>query len=153
MMTGLAHRQAAAPQGAGRQVEVCVLRRAPTTLPDVRHWARVQFEAWHVPADALQEAELVFSELVSNVVLHGYGDVVSCRIEAGAADLHIEIREHVVREGAHTAAPPPDTRSDDEHGRGLLLVEALSSDWGVAPTLPGPDGCRRVWARIGLADR
>lgn len=152
-MTAPAARSAALPHAPVHEVEVCVLHRAPTTVPDVRHWARARFDAWHVPEDALQAAELVFSELVSNAVLHGAGDVVSCRIEAGTADLRIEIREHAAREGAHAAAPTPDTRSAEEHGRGLLLVEALSADWGVAPALPGPDGCRRVWARIDLADR
>lgn len=148
----LTPRSAAAPETAGREVGVCVLHRAPSTVPDVRRWARTQFDVWRVPVDVLQEAELVFSELVSNAVLHGSGDVVSCRIEA-VGDLYIEIREHAVREGADAAAPPPGGRYDDEHGRGLLLVEALSSDWGVTPALPGPVGCRRAWARISLADR
>ena len=99
---------------------------------------------WGVGSDALDDAELVVSELVTNSFLHG-----------GAAEAAIELSDHgdVVRlevahrEDADTGGGPvgPLTVGADEtHGRGLAIVDVLASAWGVLEA----DGLRRVWAEL-----
>jgi hypothetical protein len=42
-----------------------------------------------------------------------------------------------------------DPRVDAEHGRGLLLVEAISNQWGWYAPLPGAPG-KVTWALLGI---
>ena len=41
----------------------------------------------------------------------------------------------------------PELAPDAEHGRGLLLAESLSTEWGTFP--PGNSGGKVVWAALG----
>ena len=45
----------------------------------------------------------------------------------------------------HPPVYAPTGTSLDEHGRGLRIVDALSEEWGWAPTLPVG---KTVWARL-----
>lgn len=59
-------------------------------------------------------------------------------------ELHIEVED----EGGTLATPcATPAREDAEHGRGLLLVEALTTNWGVIPH--SPEG-RSVWGVVLL---
>lgn len=86
------------------------------------------------------DAQLVVSELASNAVLHaGSPFSVSVRFEPGCVRIEVQDwnpRLPVMRE------PGTAARS----GRGLRLVDAVASDWGVEP---GPDG-KTVWAELPL---
>ncbi|MFE7530901.1 ATP-binding protein [Kitasatospora sp. NPDC057542] len=89
-------------------------------------------------------AELLLGELFANAVQHS----------DAPADRHIEIRFALVnsrlrlevhdagsgRPSLRTAAP------DDEHGRGLFLVDELAERWGCA-TRPGGIG-KFIWALV-----
>ncbi len=88
----------------------------------------------------LDEAEVVVSELVTNAVTHGGS---ACRLELShtSGALRIEVSD----EGAGSPEPQPLDR-DSEHGRGLLLVSAMSTSWGVEAA---PDG-KKVWAVLAL---
>jgi CheY-like chemotaxis protein/anti-sigma regulatory factor (Ser/Thr protein kinase) len=86
-------------------------------------------------------AELVVSELVTNAISHGRS---RCELRLGLSGsaLRVEVTDH----GGGT--PDPLVASDvDEHGRGLLLVSAVATAWGVE-AVPG-DG-KLVWAQIAL---
>src|SRR5262245_42831058 len=73
------------------------------------------------------DATLVVSELVTNAIAHSTGSQVVCRLHAGRAGLRIEVED----QGGGAATPHPRTPvPDDEHGRGLVLVGALSTAWG-----------------------
>ncbi|MGW7239800.1 ATP-binding protein [Streptomyces sp. NPDC054804] len=50
----------------------------------------------------------------------------------------------VVTDTSRTRPTPGTPSPDDEHGRGLLLVEALAHDWGSEPV----HGGKRVWAEL-----
>jgi PAS domain S-box-containing protein len=83
-----------------------------------------QLEQWG--EDELQEtAQLCVSEIVTNAVVHA-GTPVQLDVILTADRVRIE----VVDGGA---APPERVEADDEdvHGRGIAIVELLSSDWGV----------------------
>jgi anti-sigma regulatory factor (Ser/Thr protein kinase) len=84
---------------------------------------------WHLPGVA-EDAELIASELLTNAVTASHkptGPVpaVWLRLFTDGAGLLIEV-------GDHSAGEPQLTHSDGDAigGRGLVLVDALSSRWG-----------------------
>lgn len=95
-----------------------------------------------LPADLVDDAELLVSELVTNAVRHG-GPEVSVRVRVEPATLDVAVRD----DGA--TVPParplaPDASSPT--GRGLLLVDTVSAEWGVTPSNPPPG--KTVWFRL-----
>ncbi|HYD09982.1 MAG TPA: ATP-binding SpoIIE family protein phosphatase, partial [Acidimicrobiales bacterium] len=88
----------------------------------------------HVADSAL----LLASELVTNAVLHGSPpfsvDVLAIDdgVRVSVTDAHpdVPVQRHAAQ--------------DDEHGRGLLLVEALSARWGIDAHPPG----KSVWFEL-----
>lgn len=99
----------------------------PGSVAVARRFARGQLARWGIEEETLDAAVLCLSELVTNVVVHA------------AARSHIELRREpdrlvvTVRDGrgravVTTTGPGPDLLV--VHGRGLLLVEALSDQWG-----------------------
>lgn len=88
---------------------------------------RSLLEAWGLSAE-LPALELAVSELVTNAIVHGCGQV-----EVHLADVDGCVRLEVGDEGA-VGTPPPMLRSDRSNGEGgwgLRLVEGLSDTWGT----------------------
>jgi len=89
-----------------------------------------------VPAALAQDVVVVVSELVTNAVEHGLGGgMVGLRVRDLGWELLVEITDD--NPAPARLCPPTDER---EHGRGLLLVAALSESWGVS------DNGRATWA-------
>jgi anti-sigma regulatory factor (Ser/Thr protein kinase) len=87
------------------------------------------------------DAELVVSELVSNAVIHAQTDLtVALALSTGA--IRIEVRDH---NRALPTARSPSALSIS--GRGLPLIAALTSSWGVNQFGDG----KVVWAQIARA--
>lgn len=84
------------------------------------------------------DAELVLSELVTNAIRAGCANVT----------VHLLIEDECLRVGVEDQAPgrpqPRKAANTDINGRGLSIVAALSSDWGVRSTTGG----KEVWAAI-----
>lgn len=95
-------------------------------------------ERWRVPSESCEVAELLTSELVTNAVLHGTG-----HIQLRVAHEHTELRVEVRDDSPRRPVPRP-LRPYSHDGRGLALVETLSSGWGVADELPG----KTVWFEL-----
>jgi anti-sigma regulatory factor (Ser/Thr protein kinase) len=93
----------------------------------------LQGAGWEVAVDT---ATLLVSELVTNALHHG---MAPCSLHVRF--LPDELLEVAVEDG--DAAIPtlehPDQLS--EHGRGMLLVDALATAWGIRPTAHG----KQVW--------
>jgi len=92
-----------------------------------------------LPRDALEIARLLVSELVGNAVRHGSGEV-QLTVRYDDHQLHIRVRDEA------PGSPRPVARGDDEvGGRGLAILEALATEWGV--DAHGPDGRsgKTVW--------
>jgi len=89
----------------------------------------------------VDDAVLVASELVTNAVLHAE---LPCqlRLVSTRDELRIEVED---RAHAQPQRRRPD--DDDEHGRGLTIVAALSSGWGSRPTPTG----KVVWGVVRTA--
>ena len=92
------------------------------------------------PHDVCTDVVLLVSELVTNVVRHGEIPA-SLRLSVVADTVRVSV--HDSGDG-HPASPLPVDDPDRRHGRGLVLIDALSSAWGVHDTGPGKD----VWFDI-----
>jgi anti-sigma regulatory factor (Ser/Thr protein kinase) len=90
----------------------------------------------------LDDLLLATSELVTNAVLHGEG-AVAVTVWPGPVVFRVEVSD----DGEGTPQPRRDHQEDDETGRGLLIVAALSTRWGVWPKRHGPG--KTVWFEMG----
>ncbi|MFI0985698.1 ATP-binding protein [Streptomyces exfoliatus] len=91
-------------------------------------------------------AELLTAELVANAVEHtaGLGPIeLVVELLAGPGGCQIEVHDSQPALPGQLVCPDPGTEVDpwQEHGRGLLLIRALSSDCGHRPTTRG----KAVW--------
>ncbi|MFJ9250491.1 ATP-binding protein [Streptomyces sp. NPDC101776] len=102
---------------------------------------RAGLRYWGQPDELIQSADLVVTELVTNAFKHGLGDV---GVRAYLTDTHLLIE---VRDGSHELPVLGEAALDDEHGRGLLLVDAVADDWGVSS-----DGTT-TWCSLPLVRR
>lgn len=114
----------------------------PATVGRTRALLRHRMTSWGLPDDIRDTLELITSELVTNAVLHAPGDQVrGCLLYVPYTVTLTVITPSRPSLGitARTAA------DDDEHGRGLAIVEALATHWGYGS---GPDGT--VWAQLDI---
>jgi signal transduction histidine kinase len=94
-----------------------------------------------VTPQLLQDVSLVVSELVTNAVRAGC-DRLTIRL---SVDGH-RMRLAVIDDGGGTPVRQQ-LRIDATSGRGLAIVGALSSDWGVRRLATG----KEVWADLALS--
>ncbi|MFI7440109.1 ATP-binding protein [Nonomuraea indica] len=95
----------------------------PACVASARRFVDRTLTGWGADGVAF-EAQLVVSELVTNAMRHG-GGVVQLRLLGHGPELACVVTDH--------SQAPPMTASPDifaEFGRGLRLVEALSTTWG-----------------------
>lgn len=99
-----------------------------------RHVAEVFHD---LDGDVRSTLQVLTSELVTNAIAHGAGDIV-LRTSRASGEARVEVLDESPQ------APRVGTPTDDaESGRGLLLLDALASAWGVHP-LSGRPG-KSVW--------
>ena len=112
----------------------------PRHIADARTFVESRLQE-HDLDDAAMVLRLVVSELVTNAVLHAATPFsVSLSRDDGALRL-------VVTDGLQVPLPAPAPRLPTQpNGRGLCIVERLSTEWGVDP---GTDG-KAVWAVFEL---
>lgn len=92
-------------------------------------------------SDVVDVAVLLTSELVGNAVQHGRGAIVLI-VERNDHRLRVEVQDD------GPGAPAVASRGPLAHdGRGLMLVEALATEWGIYPK--ASEAGTRVW--FGLA--
>lgn len=92
---------------------------------------------------SLELAQLLISELVTNSVRHTRGGRPPVlRLRRGREHLWIEVEDRDLRLPRLRRSD-----SDDEGGRGLVLVDALSQRWGTRPLADG----KTVWAQLPSA--
>ncbi len=117
------------------------LPRDLTSVRLARHFVRDQIRAWGLDG-ILDDALLVTSELAANAITHAASDC-EIRLTLSTASLRIDVGDG----GVGTPEPQPPSATE-EHGRGLVLVDALASAWGL-DVLPGSG--KVVWAELGLS--
>ncbi|MFJ9471386.1 ATP-binding protein [Streptomyces caniferus] len=91
------------------------------------------------------DVQLCVSEILGNVIRHvGEGTPVVVRVGGGADG---SIRVEVTDSGARALPVRLRAGGDDEHGRGLALLDAVSLRWGVRRG----EGRKTVWCECGGA--
>ncbi len=115
----------------------------PAAAREARQFVSEQLSRWGVasagPDCFVNDAVLVASELVANAVRYCSGEVALC-LECRPAYLEIAVRDH---NPELPEAKQPDMTA--ESGRGLAIVAALCSEWGVRPE---DSHGKVVWGRI-----
>lgn len=113
----------------------------PGSVSQARRLAHARLTGWSVCADTCDSAALVVSELVTNAIVHTASTRVVCELHDHDDLVRIAVRD----EGCAPGEPHPSPqRPDEEHGRGLLLVEALCQSWGAQEYGSG----LLVWAEL-----
>ena len=127
-------------------------RQAAATLPGTpssvavaRRFVRITAAMWQLSQETLAGAELCMSELVCNAVTHTGSSRVHCRLWSARGVLFLEVDDE-----DHSDFPELGLAdADDEHGRGMLLIDSFATAWGTVPR-PGTDG-KTVWAAMVLS--
>jgi anti-sigma regulatory factor (Ser/Thr protein kinase) len=113
---------------------------APESVSEARRYVKQVLKGQ--PQDVVDVAELLTSELVTNAVRHGASGF---ELKIGVDEnIRVEVRDEGAGRPAVVSAGPR-----DPSGRGLGIVEALSTAWGVIPTADG----KTVWYELSLAPR
>jgi serine/threonine-protein kinase RsbW len=113
-----------------------LLTSRPAGVRLARAVARRALAGW--PQDLIDTAELLVSELVTNAIAHAGSEPVMT-LELSASTLRVSVEDDLP---SLPSTPPVDL--DDESGRGLMLVGALSTSWGWAATPTG----KLVWFEL-----
>lgn len=129
-----------------RRTHAFVFPATPASVAPARAGVRETLTAWGIDGDTADSAVLITSELVTNALTHSAVERIVCRLLATPERLRIEVED---QNRGPLRPVPRQPGPDDQSGRGLLLVEALSTDWGVA-SLPHRYG-RAVWAELTTA--
>jgi serine/threonine-protein kinase RsbW len=116
----------------------------------VRHELRRELQALELAPSTIDDALLVVTELVGNAVRHGRP------LPDGAVEVSWEVTDTVVHLEVCDGGPglalagvptvPAEANARLERGRGLPIVEELSSRWGTTPAHPS-GGCS-VYAEV-----
>ncbi|MCX2922645.1 ATP-binding protein [Streptomyces sp. NEAU-W12] len=134
---------AADPAGAAAQRRFRFeLAAHPGSPAQARRLTRARLTGWSVCEDTCDTAALVVSELVTNAIVHTASSHIVCELHDGDELVRIAVRD----EGCAPGRPRANTRQqpEEEHGRGLLLVDAMCHAWGAHEHGPG----LLVWAEL-----
>ena len=132
--------------GADRSQRVArtfVHRHDLRAVADVRRFLRAQARSWDWEA-VIPDLELAVTELVTNGLVHA-DSKVEVRLREYADRLRVDVRDSDPR----PPLPAPvltsgGTDDESEHGRGLLIVDALAASWGNSPSGRG----KSVWFEL-----
>ena len=112
----------------------------PASVARIRRFA-VETSRTAAPGVDADTVALLVSEVATNALVHGAGRV-RVRVRATARGLRVEVHDEDATLPARRTATPM-----DEGGRGIALVDALSTGWGAERT---PDG-KTVWFEVAAA--
>jgi serine/threonine-protein kinase RsbW len=110
----------------------------------ITEWCAPWVAAAEVQEDTVEAALLLASEVVTNAVIHGDGMVQVVVTRVNGASLRVEVSDDgggMPLIGAQKA--------DAESGRGMAMVEMLSSRWGTDLAV-GPLG-KTVWFELSAS--
>jgi len=115
------------------------LPRAPQAAHEARNALELRF-ASVVDDKRLAQAKLVATELVTNAVIHGEGQIT---LRAAVDGRHLRLE--VIDEGEGQAPKIRELGEQGAGGWGLRLVDAVSARWGAH------EGTTHVWADIPVS--
>lgn len=120
------------------QRETWTVWRVPQAVGHARRFTRRTLRTWGVDfeTDAIL---LVVSELVTNALVHTDGQV---RLDLTLFDGRLRVA--VADNSPRTPVRPTSIGWEATGGRGILLVETMSGEWGTVPV----SGGKQVWADL-----
>jgi anti-sigma regulatory factor (Ser/Thr protein kinase) len=116
----------------------------PGAVPCARLHARQVLWEWGLSAFS-ENAGLIVSELVTNAIQASLSAECILPVRVWLTSDRSRLLIQVQDSNRHPPART-DADGDDESGRGLVIVEAISAKWGWHPT--GDQGGKTVWALI-----
>jgi anti-sigma regulatory factor (Ser/Thr protein kinase) len=126
----------------GQALDRCsatVLPATTASVPTARTWVREALKGSGVGADAVRDAELLLSEICANAVRHTTSTHLHLQVRTGPS-LEISVRDQDPDGNPRPLHPGP----DQESGRGLTIVAALATAWGIRRAADG----KTVWFRL-----
>jgi anti-sigma regulatory factor (Ser/Thr protein kinase) len=120
------------------------LSAQPTAPGSARAWTRRIVREWQLAALS-DSAELIVSELTTNAVFASRREgspFIQLILALDQGELSILVRDHCAG-----IPQPGNAGTDDENGRGLSLVQAMSGRFGWHPPEDGTPG-KVVWATV-----
>jgi anti-sigma regulatory factor (Ser/Thr protein kinase) len=122
--------------GIGPRLIAFVLPGIPESVRVARSRVRAALGLHHLDQYA-DDAEIITSELVTNVVQHVCGDGTETVRVTLVRARNPEAVTVVVSDSSPEGPAMRETPADNERGRGLRIVAALSADWGWYPEESG----------------
>ncbi|GGK79690.1 hypothetical protein Sme01_21470 [Sphaerisporangium melleum] len=113
-----------------------VLFPEPTTVPKTRRRVRRKLADWGLSGDC-DIVELLVSEVVTNAMRHSWGAVMSLSADRGRVRCEVQDTNPGLPE-------VQEVHEGDEGGRGVYLMQALSTSWGSHPLATG----KVVWFEV-----
>jgi anti-sigma regulatory factor (Ser/Thr protein kinase) len=109
------------------------------SVPAARHVVLELLPAWGLPHDR-EDAALLVTELVSNVMDHVQGEAI-LTLELAVSDDWLRI---AVVDGSSVRPVVQELSQDRPRGRGMRMVEAIADRWGAEDH----QGGKRVWFEL-----
>ncbi|MGV9572175.1 SpoIIE family protein phosphatase, partial [Streptomyces nigra] len=122
--------------------ETWAVWRVPEAVGHARRFTRRTLRAWQVPPQDRDTALLVVSELVTNALVHTDGQV---RLDLTLVGRRLRVA--VADSSPRTPVRPTSISWEATGGRGILLVEAMTTAWGTVPV----SGGKQVWCELALS--
>ncbi len=114
--------------------------REPCAPGRARRLVVAGLRRWGLSEDTIDDAALIVSELASNAVRHAASPfTISARLDGETLRLAVEDSRELV-------AAPPGAGICPQPLHGIGVIDAISSDWGVAATARG----KVVWATLAV---
>ncbi|MFF1400446.1 ATP-binding protein [Streptomyces sp. NPDC058287] len=97
---------------------------------------------WKIDDTIVEALRLIVSELVTNAVVHTASRTIEITVSVTATEASVTVTD----QGLFGTPVAREARPEEEHGRGLALVEALATRWASTPLADG----HQVEAAIAL---
>jgi anti-sigma regulatory factor (Ser/Thr protein kinase) len=123
------------------------VRHAPASAGEVRRQLDAELSGAGVPEAVIGDAALVLSELVGNAVRYARplaGGVLEVTWTVGPDCIRLQVSDG----GGPSVPARTDAGPADVRGRGLTIVAAVASDWGVEVHRNGAGPVSTVWVEL-----
>ncbi|MEF9904753.1 ATP-binding protein [Streptomyces sp. P9-A2] len=140
------------------QVPPSISELTLAATPNAVAWARGHtvdiLQRWRFPAEGIEVARLLISELATNAIRHAQPTEPSETATEYAGLGTIALKLWPTDGGIILAVSDPDPRppapragdASPTGGRGLVLIQAMANRWGYFPTQPHSG--KAVWAEV-----
>ncbi len=111
---------------------VATMPRIPEASARVRSLLWTTFACWNCDSERVDDAALVLSELVGNAVRHAAVDTLRVRLRRAGSEVRL-----AVEDDSPLPPAPREASWEDESGRGMTIIEALSHRWAGSTAAAG----------------